>query len=543
MTRSLLLVALSSAFLLAACGGQPADDHGHAHDDDGGHAHGDDSEHAHGGDDHAHDDGGHGEDEHGHGGGIVVTDFTDTAELFVEFPPLAVGQQSPFAAHFTRLDDFTPVAEGRVIVRLAGGGAPEETFTATPSATAGIFRPVAIPRYDAVRDVTVILEAGRLVSVHRLGEYRVHPSAEAAEASMPDEAEEEGLIPFLKEQQWQVDFATAEAVPARLFMSVRAPASLMPAPGGDARLAAQTEGIILGGDEGFPQIGDRVERGQVLARITPNLGGDQDYAGLIADREAAAVAVRAAQSEFDRVSSLASEGAVAQRRVDEASATLQTARARMRAANARLNTVQGGNSGGVAVRAPISGEIAQVSVGVGSYSEAGAPLFRIVDASRMRLVAEVAEVDTPLSQPQGAWFTLLGSDDAVDISDHNSRLIAAGAAVDPLRRTTPVIFEFDNDAGFSAGTLVTARVRLGDVFEGPVIPAEAIVDEMGISVVFVMSDGENWRRQPVQIAVRDGGLVGISGGLDAGDRVATRGAYLIHLAATGPAEAGHGHAH
>lgn len=542
MNRSVLLGALSSALFLAACGSQPADDHGHAHDD-GGHAHGDDSGHSHGDDAHAHDDGGHGEDDHGHGGGIVVTDFTDSAELFVEFPPFAVGQQSPFAAHFTRLDDFTPVAEGRVIVRLAGGGAPEETFTATPSATAGIFRPVAVPRYEAVRDVTVILEAGRLVSVHRLGEYQVHADAAAAEASMPDEAEEEGLIPFLKEQQWQVDFATAEAMSSRLHMSVQAPASLMPAPGGDARLSAQTDGVVLGGDEGFPQIGDQVERGQVLARITPNLGGDQDYAGLIADREAAAVAVRAAQSEFDRVSTLASEGALAQRRVDEASATLQTARARLRAADARLSAVQGGGSGGVAVRAPISGEMAQVSVGVGSYTEAGDALFRIVDASRMRLVAEVAEVDTPLQQPQGAWFTLLGSDQAVDISDHNSRLIAAGAAVDPQRRTTPVIFEFDNDAGFSAGTLVTARVRLGDVFEGPVIPAEAIVDEMGVSVVFVMSDGENWRRQPVQIAVRDGDLVGIASGLSAGDRVATRGAYLIHLAATGPAEAGHGHAH
>jgi RND family efflux transporter MFP subunit len=537
MRRETLILALFSAALLTACGnGSPAeDDHGHEHTPDGGHAAEDDHGHAHDA------GGGHGEEEeHGHGGGIVVTDFSETAELFVEFPPFAVGRDSSFAAHFTRLDSFAPVSTGRVTVRLAGGGAPEETFTANPSPTPGIFRPVARPRHEAMRDVTVILQSGDLISVHSLGRYQVFATAAAADASMPDEADEAGLIPFLKEQQWQVDFATAPVESRVLHHSVRAPASLVPAPGGDAGLTAQTEGVVLAGSGDFPEIGMQVERGQVLARITPNPGGDQDYPGLIADREAARVAVSTAQAEYDRVSGLQAQGAVSERRVEEAGAALQTARARLSAAEARL----GGGSAGVAVRAPISGRIAQVDVGVGSYVGAGDSLFRIVDTSRLRLVAQVAEIDRAgIGQPQGAWFTLLGGDSAYDLDDHSGRLVTAGAAVDPVRRTSPVIFEFENDADFAAGTLVTARVRTGERFEGPVFPAEAIIDDSGQSVVFVMADGENWRRQPVRIAVRDGDLVGVSSGVEAGDRVATRGAYLIHLAASGPAEAGHGHAH
>ena len=315
------LAVLAAAGLLTGCSG--GDDHDHG---DGGHSHEEAAADDHG---HAHDaDGGHGEDEHGHGGGIVVTDFTDTAEVFVEFPPLAVGRGSPFAAHFTHLDTFAPVGEGQVIVRLAGGGAPEEVFTAEPSATAGIFR----PRHAVERNLSVILQAGELVSVHDLGRYQVYETADAADAAMPDEVAEDGLIPFLKEQQWQVDFATAEAISATLFHSVAAPATIAPAPGGDARLTAPTSGIVLEGDDGFPEIGDVVERGQILARITPNLGGDQDYAGLIADRSAARVSVRAAQVDLDRVTALAEEGAVAQRRVDDANAALQTARARLTAA-------------------------------------------------------------------------------------------------------------------------------------------------------------------------------------------------------------------
>ncbi len=539
MRRDFLLLTGLLSGLLAGCNGS-GETHNH---EDGGHSHGAD-DHGHGDGDHGDDEYAHGEDEHGHGGGVVVTDFTDATELFVEFPPFAVGRESPFAAHFTRLNDFTPVAEGSVMIRLAGGGAPEEIFTAGPSPTAGIFRPIARPRHAAMREVTVILQSGDLVSVHQLGNFQVFETVADADASLPDEAAGEGLIAFLKEQQWQVDFATAPVREAVLFHSVRAPATLEPAPGGDATLTAQAEGVVLAAEDGFPEIGDSVEPGQVIARIAPNLGGERDFASLLAERDAARAAYSVAQAEFERVEGLFEAGAVAQSRVEQASADLETTRARLSAAQARLEGSQGSLEGGVAVRAPVAGRIARVNVGPGSYAQAGEQLFRIVDPSRMRLVAQVAEIDAPnLGQPQGAWFTLLGQDAAYDLADYGGRLVAAGGAVDTVRRTMPVIFEFENASGFAAGALASARVRTSRRFDGPVIPASAIVDEAGVSVVFVMENGENWRRQPIRISVRDGDLIGVASGVEPGDRVVSQGAYLVHLAASGPAEAGHGHAH
>jgi hypothetical protein len=47
-----------------------------------------------------------------------LTHFTGRSELFVEFPALVVGEASPFTAHLTRLDDFKPLADVRVVVRL-----------------------------------------------------------------------------------------------------------------------------------------------------------------------------------------------------------------------------------------------------------------------------------------------------------------------------------------------------------------------------------------------------------------------------------------
>lgn len=528
MRRDLLLPALLIAGFMTACSG--ADDHGHDHGDTG---------HAHGADSHDHD-----EDEHGHGGGVVVTDFTQVAELFVEFPPFAVGRESVFAAHFTRLDDFMPVGEGRVTVRLAGGGAPEETFAAGPSSVRGIFLPAARPRHAAIRDVTVILQAGDLVSVHQLGRYQVFETVAAADASLPADEGGDALIPFLKEQQWQVGFATAEVREGVLFRSVRAPAAIEPVPGGDARVTAQTGGIVLSAGPDFPQIGDGVERGDVVARIAPALAGERDSPSLLADRDAARATFSVARAEHERVTRLFEAGAIARNRVEQADGNLQTARARLNAAQARLVGAEGGGEGAIAVRAPVSGLIARMDVGPGSYVEAGDPLFRIVDQTRMRLVVHLAEIDAAsLGQPQAAWFTHFGENRAHDLSDYDARLVAAGGAIDPVRRTMPVIFEFENALGLAAGTLVNARVRTAERFEGAIVPFSAIVDEAGQSVVFVMADGENWRRQPIQIAVRDGDLVGVVSGLEPGERVVTQGAYLVHLAASGPAEAGHGHAH
>ena len=82
-----------------------------------------DSDHDHAGDHGAHtpntgnDDHKNHDDHHGHGDpdepSVAVTHFTDFTELFVEFPILSVGNESPFAAHLTWLDTFRPVTEGR----------------------------------------------------------------------------------------------------------------------------------------------------------------------------------------------------------------------------------------------------------------------------------------------------------------------------------------------------------------------------------------------------------------------------------------------
>ena len=522
-----ILSTIALSALLAACGnsntGAALDDHGHAHDADGGH----------GEDDHG----------HGHGGGVVVTDFSDTAELFVEFPPLAVGRESEFAAHFTRLDTFAAVDEGEVIVRLTGGGLADEVYRIGPSDTAGIFRPVARPASATVRRVIVELVTDDLRSTHDLGEYQVFRTVAEADASLPEEEDDDSLIPFLKEQQWKVDFATAQVIEQTLSRSIRAPGLISVPPNSEARIAASADGQIAPVGSGFPDLGDTVNRRDGLIRITPRLGGDLDIASLVAEQRSAQAAFEAASTERERLEGLLQAGAVPQRRVDEALTAQRQAEARLNAAQSRASSA--GGMSGVVIRSPIDGHITEVSVSPGGFTSSGDTLFRVTDDTRLRLTARVAEADTAeLGSPTGAWFRFAGSDRVYDLADLNGRLVSAQSSIDQVTRTAPVIFEFDNpDGAIRPGSAVTVGVQTSQTYTLPVIPASAIVDDAGQDVVFVMADGENWERRVIRVALREGDQVAVASGVEPGEYVVSRCAYLVFLAASGPAEAGHGHAH
>src|SRR5215213_1025770 len=104
--------------------------------------------------------------DHGSGGAqeglepLSITHFTNATELFVEFEPLRLGEDSAFAAHVTRLADFKPVTEGRLAVTLAGGGQAEERFEVAAPAAPGIFKPVVKPRSAGARRLAISLDGG-----------------------------------------------------------------------------------------------------------------------------------------------------------------------------------------------------------------------------------------------------------------------------------------------------------------------------------------------------------------------------------------------
>lgn len=518
MNPKILALLIATALSLAACGDKPAGSH--------------DAETAV-----------EAEGDHGHGaGGEKLTHFSDHTELFVEFPRLVVGETSAFAAHLTTLTDFKALAAGKVTVRLTGGGQPDEVFSVDGASQPGIFRPEAVPRHAGERELSIEVVTEDFSVTHELGPFTVYPDRKTAEAE-PAPHDDEG-IGFTKEQQWKVDFATSEAVTRPIRSAVAATGVLRARPDGEAQLTAAAAGQVQGAGT-FPRLGQQVKKGQLLAYLVPRLGGDTDLATLRAAANKAKVEHDLAQQELVRMEALYRDEAVPEKRVLAARAAAALARAELAAAQQRLGQV-GGAGGGIPVRAPVSGTLADVRVSPGAFAQEGALLFHIADRSTLWLELRVPESDaTRLASPTGAAFRVAGMDASVEIAPgRNGRLVAVGGVVDATTRTVPVVFEFTpGDLALPIGMAVQAQVFAGGARDTVAIPASSVLDEGGMSVVFVMTGGESFERRQVKLGARDGDWVEVLDGLTPGSRVVSRGAYLVKLASTGTAQIGHGHAH
>jgi len=77
----------------------------------------------------------------------------------------------------------------------------------------------------------------------------------------------------------------------------------------------------------------------------------------------------------------------------------------------------------------------------------------------------------------------------------------------------------------------------------PTVPKAAVLMEAGRPYVFVQIGGEHFARRFVEIAARDGDVVGIRSGVKSGERVVTRGAYDVQLASAARGLPGEGHVH
>jgi RND family efflux transporter MFP subunit len=493
----------------------------------------------------------HGEQEHDAAGELSFTRWTNRTELFVEFPPLVVGEGSPFAVHLTRLSDFSPVAAGSVTVLFSGGGVADESFEVDAPIVPGIFRPVAKPAHAARRRVTIRLDSPGLEDVHDLGELTVFADPQTAVAAAEEEAADAGApISFLKEQQWPIELATEEVVAHTLRPSLRMNGTILARAEGEVWVTAPIAGRLTGAGNAFPRIGMRVDRGDVLALVVPRLGPESDVASLELATKRAALELEQAKREHVRLAALLADGAVPERRVLEARNEQQQAEARLQAAERRLRqhrAVQQADdeqaSDGTSVPAPIDGTVAAVDTGSGQFVEEGQNLVHLVDLERLWLEVRVPEANIgELLDPGGVWFDVESFDQIFEASAE--QLVAMGGVVERTTRTVPLLFEIENPDGIlRVGMFARAHVLTEAPRKALALPVQSIISDGGIDTAYVQVGGESFERRIVRLGVRDRHHVEVLSGVEPGERVVTRGAYAVKLAAAGTQVPAHGHAH
>ncbi len=477
---------------------------------------------------------------------IAVTRWSDRTELFMEYPPLVAGGSGRAAVHFTDARTFQPVTEGVVRITLAQDQRVVQSFRADGPSSPGIFGVDLEPQQPGTYLLSVILESPGLEDTHELGEVIVYstPGTVAADAAAPQEE----AIPFLKEQQWTLDFATELAAEREIQESLRVAGEVRPRSGGEVEVIAPITGRITP-DSLIPTIGSTVSAGQTLLSLIPHTPSAADLPTLQMELAESTAHLEHARLNRERAERLLATGAVPGKRLQEAEEEETIVAARLKAAQARLAQYERtrradgapSDESVFSVRAPIAGVIASLRATPGSNAAQGDSLFRIVAVDRVHVVAYVPEAEASrMGQLTGAEMELQGIQRRLPAN----WLVAVSQWIDPVSRTLSVIFEVDNsDWRLAIGQALPVRLFLSQVSKALSVPESAVIDDGGRPVLFVQLDGESFARRAVRLGARASGYVQILDGIRPGERVVTRGAYLIRLAALSDTVPAHGHAH
>jgi hypothetical protein len=284
-------------------------------------------------------------------------------------------------------------------------------------------------------------------------------------------------------------------------------ASIDPNAGG--RVQAPFAGQITPGPNGLPVAGQRVVKGQVLARLRPTgaaIERGNQAAQLAELRANRALLVK----RVERLKSL--ESVVPEKEIEAAQAELTATIGQERAVARSI-------SGSEAIIAPASGIIASASVLNGQIVESRDVLFEIVDPQRM--VIEALSSDAGISRKISA-ATL------VDVPDVELTLL--GGARTLRDGAVPINFRARSTAlDLAVGQPVTVLARLDTKVKGIALPAAALArNPANETVVWIKSGAQRFIALPVEATALDAKTVIVTKGLSPDNRVVVVGTSLIN---------------
>ena len=147
------------------------------------------------------------------------------------------------------------------------------------------------------------------------------------------------------------------------------------------------------------------------------------------------------------------------------------------------------------------------------------------------------------ASPAGLELRVGGGAEPMWVAADRLRLVAVAPEVDAATGHQTVILEVDRAVDeLPLGAAAEASVHLAEELEGIVVPATALVDDVGQVVVYTQIDGESFARREVEVLAREGDRV-LVGGLLPGERLVTVGAASIRRSEllSGGDVAGHVH--
>lgn len=490
-------------------------------------------------------EGGHPHDEHGNHTTpaeptlepLAYTIYTDKTELFVDFKPLFVGQESRFAAHFTALGDlFKAIGEGSVTLSLKNGETTAQSITAEKPEVPGIFRLLMTPKQAGTYSLVFDIKTPAYTDQITIEDVTVFPDEKTAMAAQ-GEAEAGGStdISYLKEQAWKVEFANAPAKVQPFSEVVKTSGQILAAPGDEAVVVAQISGIVT--FTGKNQVtGSPVAAGASMFTVKSTEVVQSNLGAAVAEAENN---LASAKKNFERASELVKDKIISEKEFLEAKRQLENAQTQL----ANVSVSKKFNQSRQSVSAPISGFLKNVLVENGAFVQAGQPLATISKSKRLLLRADVSQKYFPkLATFNAANFKTADGDRVYSTRELNGRVVSTGKSAAAGSPFLPIHFEIDNVGNFVPGSVVEVFLQSGSS-PSLVIPTSALLEEQGVFYAYVQTGGESFQKRELKIGASDGMNVQVLSGIAEGERVVTKGAYQIKLSSASGTMPAHGHEH
>jgi cobalt-zinc-cadmium efflux system membrane fusion protein len=300
------------------------------------------------------------------------------------------------------------------------------------------------------------------------------------------------------------------------------PAVVEAVPGLTARIFPPVSGHLV---KLSAQLGDRVERGRILATIS-----SPDYMSAQSDYVRAKSTLDLTARALRRQTELLEAKIAARKDVEQAQADYDSAKSTLVAAEGRLRTYgidpeRDRPGDPLVLRAPVSGRVIDVAAGIGEFrSDTTAPLMTIADLSTVWLTASVQEKDIRFVRRGQQVRAVLAAfpGEAVE-----SRVMAVGEVLDPDTRATKVRMALPNPEGRYRPGMYATVTFFGFPESRLTVPTSALVEIGGGAFVFQQIAPGQYKPVQVEPGEQRGGRTEIRQGLAPGAVVVAANGVLL----------------
>lgn len=267
-------------------------------------------------------------------------------------------------------------------------------------------------------------------------------------------------------------------------------------------------------------VGTVVKKGQLLARVSGETVAAELAQTKAAEAEAEALLAEA-KANADRARSLQPTGVLSGQQINQLLTAEQTAAARLNSmrAKARVDQLRLAHT---QVLAPDDGVISARTATVGSLTQPGQELFRLIRGGRLEWRAEVTAAELGRLKPGVAAIVI-----APNGGNVSGKVRVVAPTVDPQTRNALVYVDL-----VPAGEVVRAGMFARGEFElgrsdALTLPQSAVLLRDGFSYVFTLEGENKVAQKKVTVGRRVGDRIEISSGVDADTRVVSSGAGFL----------------